>query len=101
MASRGAKNLIFLSRSGAARPAAQEVIKGLESQGVNVRSLACDVSKKDILASVIEECTATLPPIKGCIQGSMVLSDVMLENVTYVDAPPPHPKFRGPGTSTA
>src|SRR5437762_14129619 len=60
LASRGAKNLIFLSRSGAARPAAQVVIRGLESQGVNVRYFACDVSKRGILASVIEECTATV-----------------------------------------
>lgn len=85
MSSRGAKSLIFLSRSGGASSAAADAVEELQSLGVTVRTFLCDVSDESLLASVVEECKATLPPIKGCIQGSMVLSDVMFENMPYED----------------
>jgi hypothetical protein len=73
MVSRGAKNLIFLSRSGAASESAQELVKELEATGCNVHVFACDVSNESALSAVVDECKAKLPQIKGCVQGSMVL----------------------------
>ncbi|KAL2006065.1 hypothetical protein VTN00DRAFT_9719 [Thermoascus crustaceus] len=83
MASRGAMNIIFLSRSGAASSAAQETIQELESRGATVPVFACDVSDKARLVDVLKECKASLPSIKGCIQGSMVLADKIFENMSY------------------
>ncbi|EFR04190.1 hypothetical protein MGYG_07197 [Nannizzia gypsea CBS 118893] len=82
MASRGAKNLIFLSRSGPSSVDAQETIEALESRGVRVKAFACDVTDKERVAAVLKTCEETLPPIKGCIQGAMVIADKMFENMT-------------------
>ena len=73
MASRGAKNLILLSRFGARSEAATPLLDELKAQGVNVAAPPYDVSNEDALIVVLEQCRKTMPPIKGCIQGSMVL----------------------------
>lgn len=73
MVSRGARNLILLSRSGPRNEASKLLVTELESQGVQVLTPSCDVSEKEKLAAVLEECAELTPPIRGCIQGSMVL----------------------------
>lgn len=73
MVSRGAKHLIFLSRTGKVTQPVQDMISSLDVKGCDVKIFACDVSDIDSLRSVFEECRRTLPPIKGCIQLSMVL----------------------------
>ncbi|KAF5020446.1 hypothetical protein F66182_7525 [Fusarium sp. NRRL 66182] len=82
MASRGARNLILLSRSGTLRPAAQELMKELTAVGVTVAAPRCDVSDRMALEGVLEECARTMPPIKGCVQGSMVLKDTIFSNMS-------------------
>ncbi|KAJ0311184.1 hypothetical protein COL516b_001888 [Colletotrichum fioriniae] len=82
MASRGAKNLILLSRRGPVENAAVELIAELTVMCDNVVTPACDVTDAGALQTVIDELAATLPPIKGCIQGSMVLQDNLLENMS-------------------
>ncbi|OIW27857.1 hypothetical protein CONLIGDRAFT_619446 [Coniochaeta ligniaria NRRL 30616] len=96
MVSRGAKSLIFLSRSGAASDAAQSLVLELEAANCSTHIFPCDVTDKASLSGVIEICKATLPPIKGCVQGSMVLKDAMFENMTYSDFDAAlRPKFQG------
>ncbi len=73
MASRNARNLILLGRHGAQSVAAKELVEDLTSQGVNVVALPCDVTKRNVLADVLSKCKQTMPPIKGCIVGTMVL----------------------------
>lgn len=73
MVARGARNLIFLSRTGRITDAVQEMKTEIESRGCAVHIFTCDVSDKARLAEVLEECKATLPSIKGCVQGSMIL----------------------------
>ncbi|KAF2093095.1 fatty acid synthase S-acetyltransferase [Rhizodiscina lignyota] len=85
MVRRGASNLILLSRSGASRTEAKELVAELEGQGVKAMTPVCDVSDKESLASVISECLTSMPPIKGCIQGSMVLRDSVFENMSADD----------------
>ncbi|PLB52311.1 polyketide synthase [Aspergillus steynii IBT 23096] len=83
MANMGAKNLILLSRSGPKSDAARKLIADLASQGVCVRAPKCDVA--DILAmkAALGE-SVDLPPIRGCLQATMVLQDAIFENLTYV-----------------
>ncbi|KAJ0161927.1 Lovastatin diketide synthase LovF [Colletotrichum tanaceti] len=85
MASRGARNLILLSRRGGAvaeKPAI-DLVRELESLGVdNVATPACDVADEEALRRVLTELAATMPPIKGCIQGCMVLQDNLFENMS-------------------
>lgn len=73
MAGRGAKNLILLSRRGPVQDAAKRLVQELELTCDNVATPACDVTDIRTLRDVIEKCLETMPPIKGCIQGSMVL----------------------------
>ena len=73
MASRNAKHLILLSRSGVKTKAAQLLMDELKTGGVSAKAPICDVSDMASLASVLAECNKEMPPIKGCIQGSMVL----------------------------
>ncbi|KAK8109339.1 Type I Iterative Polyketide synthase (PKS) [Apiospora sp. TS-2023a] len=76
MVSRGARHLILLSRSGAeTNPGRRSFVQTLEAQGVTVAAPPCDVSFRDTLQGVIRECLEVrgMLPIKGCVQGSMVL----------------------------
>lgn len=73
MAARGAKSLVFLSRSGRVSPPVTEMLDDLKGEGCRARIFICDVANADHVKSVIEDCAASLPPIKGCIQCSMTL----------------------------
>ncbi|GKT79195.1 beta-ketoacyl synthase domain-containing protein [Colletotrichum tofieldiae] len=73
MASRGAMNIILLSRRGPVEQAAIDLVNELKLVCDNVVTPTCDVTNEEALRDVITELSASLPPIKGCIQGSMVL----------------------------
>ena len=73
MATRGASNLILLGRSGACSENAIALVDELTAMGVTVKTPACDISDGQSLAAVVADCSKSMPPIKGCIQGSMVL----------------------------
>jgi acyl transferase domain-containing protein/D-arabinose 1-dehydrogenase-like Zn-dependent alcohol dehydrogenase/NAD(P)-dependent dehydrogenase (short-subunit alcohol dehydrogenase family) len=82
---RGAKHMLLLSRSGAQKEAAQEFLAELEGKGVVARAPPCDVTDLDALKNVIEECARDMPPIRGCVQGSMVLRDATFDKMSYAD----------------
>jgi NAD(P)-dependent dehydrogenase (short-subunit alcohol dehydrogenase family) len=70
---RGARHLILMSRSaGSPSPENQLFVEDLVSNGANVVLKSCDIANKIQLTKVLAEC-ASLLPIKGIIQGAMVL----------------------------
>lgn len=71
MASKGAKNLVLLSRAGTAGEKAKSMVNDLQNQGVNVHCPPCDIADASALRAVLEHCRSTMPPIKGCIQAAM------------------------------
>ena len=74
LADKGARNLVLLSRSGPSKDVDHTLIKELSTQGVLVQAPACDVAIRDSVSVMLEWCAeAGMPPIKGCIQGAMVL----------------------------
>ncbi|KAG9238586.1 hypothetical protein BJ875DRAFT_415989 [Amylocarpus encephaloides] len=83
MTSRGAKNLILLSRSGPKPGAPQDLVEDLTRQGICVKCPKCDICSAEQLSMVLKTYENVLPPIKGCIQGSMVLQDSSFMNMTY------------------
>ncbi|KAL9074826.1 MAG: hypothetical protein Q9161_001964 [Pseudevernia consocians] len=85
MASRGARNLILLSRSGARSKAALSLVEELTMQGICVKALACDVADAISLSTTLMSCAETMPPIRGVIQGAMVLRDTIFEKMTFED----------------
>ncbi|KAI9150766.1 Compactin diketide synthase mlcB [Paramyrothecium foliicola] len=86
MASRGARNLILPSRSGAVSKVAIEVVKELEDKGVRVLTPRCDVSSATDFAAMLSKlanASPAVPPVKGCINSAMDLQDSVFENMTY------------------
>jgi acyl carrier protein len=81
MAQRGAKHLPLLSRSGATSRAAIDLLADLHNMGVFVQAPRCDVSSYYSLCEVLSEYSKIMPPIQGCIQGTMVLK-------VYASEPP-------------
>jgi NAD(P)-dependent dehydrogenase (short-subunit alcohol dehydrogenase family) len=73
MVDRGARNLVFLSRSGVQKEEARTLLKELTAEGARVAAYACDLSDEDRLRLVIDEVSRDLPPIRGVIQGAMVI----------------------------
>lgn len=74
LVSRGARHLILLSRSGPRTPEARELLIELAEKRVIVEAPACDVTDSGRLRSVLAICSERMPPIKGCIQSSMVMT---------------------------
>lgn len=73
MASLGARHLVLLSRSGVKSDNARDLVEKLEKDGVRVYAPPCDVSKADEVEEVVAHVNATMPPIKGCIHGALVV----------------------------
>jgi short-subunit dehydrogenase len=72
MVGRSAKHLILLSRSEVHSTAAAAFLASLEEQGIDVATPPCDVGDRESLRNALKQCHH-MPPIKGCIQASMVL----------------------------
>ncbi|MCJ1384592.1 hypothetical protein MMC17_007710 [Xylographa soralifera] len=85
MVSRGAKNLILLSRSGPVGDAARVLVIELSLKGVRVECPSCDIADLESLKEVVIRLQQSMPPIRGCIQGSMVLKDATFETMTADD----------------
>ena len=85
MVDRGAKSVVLLSRSGAQKPEAIQAVDEMVAEGAKVTVFACNVADRSRLEAVIEECTKTLPPIRGVIQAAMNLRDTAFENMSAED----------------
>ncbi|RMZ67076.1 polyketide synthase [Pyrenophora seminiperda CCB06] len=83
MVTHGAKHILLLSRSGSNSPQVAELVQELQQGGVTVVTPSCDVSDAHALETVIHNLRDQMPPIKGCIQGSMVLRDGLFENMSH------------------
>lgn len=86
MVHRGAANLVLLSRSGGlGNEAAQQLLTELRAQGVRIEAPPCDVADPVAVKELLDRCDMDMPPIKGCIQGSMVLRDSLFDKMSYSD----------------
>ncbi|KAJ5672272.1 hypothetical protein N7507_001399 [Penicillium longicatenatum] len=85
MAQRGAKYLIFLSRSGVSNDEGRDLVDSLYKQGVTVEAPRCDIADFDKLKHTLNSLESRMPPIKGCIQSAMVLRNKVFENMVYQD----------------
>ncbi|KAE8157724.1 hypothetical protein BDV40DRAFT_304892 [Aspergillus tamarii] len=79
LAQRGARHLVVMSRSGCADPRSQAVITNCQSLGCHVHVYRGDVSRKvDVQQAFIQAPV----PIKGVVQGVMLLRDRPYELMT-------------------
>ncbi|TRX97451.1 hypothetical protein FHL15_001729 [Xylaria flabelliformis] len=82
MARQGARHFILLSRSGPRTDEARSLLEELRTAGVDVRTPKCDVASPESLEAALNECS-DMPPIKGCLQATMVLQDVIFETMSW------------------
>lgn len=81
----GAKNIILTSRSGLDNQDVRDLVHELENLGARIAVLKCDISNSSQVEALAEECSATMPPIKGVIHGSAVF------HVSKTSSPPSLP----------
>jgi KR domain/Phosphopantetheine attachment site len=83
MVTKGARNLIYVSRSGASSPESIKFINDLSSAGVRVEVLSCNIADEQKLSASLNLALETMPPIRGVIQGAMVLKDQVFFNMSF------------------
>ena len=83
MVDHGARHIAFISRSGDQKQEAKDTIEALRGRGAQAQSFACDVSDVEAVKSTLEVIKERFPPVKGVIQGAMVLQDTIFSNMTY------------------
>jgi acyl transferase domain-containing protein/NADPH:quinone reductase-like Zn-dependent oxidoreductase/NAD(P)-dependent dehydrogenase (short-subunit alcohol dehydrogenase family)/SAM-dependent methyltransferase len=86
MVDHGARNLILLSRS-AGKQNSGAFVSQLRETGCRVIAISCDVANNEDLTRALDTCKRDkqLPPVRGIIQGAMVLQDSILEQMTLDD----------------
>lgn len=85
MASRGARHVLLLSRSGRDGEGEESLVGALEAAGCRATVAACDIADAARLGSVLAAARDTMPPVRGVIQGAMVLRDGLLANMAVDD----------------
>lgn len=85
LAEKGAKHLVFLSRSAASGHDNKAFIEDLrKTYSTNAIAFNCDVGNRAALQAVLTE-ISHLPPVTGCITGAMVLKDTLFDSMTAED----------------
>ncbi|KAK4211896.1 polyketide synthase [Rhypophila decipiens] len=82
MVSKGAKNIVLVSRSGSVAGKVKELVDEAAAVRANIVVRRCNVVNK----AEVEELVAglqDLPPIRGVVHGTMVLRDVLFEKMTW------------------
>jgi acyl transferase domain-containing protein/NADPH:quinone reductase-like Zn-dependent oxidoreductase/acyl carrier protein len=78
LASKGVKQLVLASRSGARSEEAQLAIAEMEAMGTNVWAEPLDITNADAVQKAIAHISANMLPLKGIIHGAVVLDDGFL-----------------------
>jgi acyl transferase domain-containing protein/NADPH:quinone reductase-like Zn-dependent oxidoreductase/NAD(P)-dependent dehydrogenase (short-subunit alcohol dehydrogenase family)/acyl carrier protein len=81
LARKGARHLMLLSRRGTADPEGATSIADLQAKGVQVRTVACDVSDRIALDAALQKLRAELPPLRGIVHAAMVIDDGLVRNL--------------------
>ncbi|KAF7846251.1 hypothetical protein BT93_L4765, partial [Corymbia citriodora subsp. variegata] len=82
LVSRGARNLIVMSRSVTTEKMSSFVEDAAQS-GCRVYASRCDIADKRSAQIAFDDCEKNMPPICGIIQGAMVLQDSLVERMTH------------------
>ncbi|KAI1851631.1 hypothetical protein JX266_003093 [Neoarthrinium moseri] len=80
--SRGARNFVFLGRSGGDKPAAKNLIAQLREGGATVFAVRGDVCETHDVARAVKCCVDTGRPLGGVVQASMGLSESLFSLMT-------------------
>ncbi|WP_262965783.1 type I polyketide synthase [Methylobacter psychrophilus] len=81
LVSKGARNLVLISRSGPSSDEAKIAIDLFEKQGVKVYATSCDITDKKAISVLFTEIANSLPPIKGIVHAATVINDGLIRNM--------------------
>ena len=81
LASRGARQLVLVGRSGAVSDEAKAGVAELEALGVEVMAAACDITDRDALAELLDQARRHLGPLHGVIHAATVIDDGLTRNL--------------------
>lgn len=73
MVSKGAKNIVLVSRSGSATGKVKDLIDELALGGANIVVRQCDVVNSNSVENLIANELVGMPEIRGVVHGAMVL----------------------------
>lgn len=73
MVSKGARNIVIVSRSDKVTDKVSELMQQAKTCGANIILRSCDVSDSQSVETMVRETTAQLPPLRGVIHSAMVL----------------------------
>ncbi|GAA87467.1 hypothetical protein AKAW_05581 [Aspergillus luchuensis IFO 4308] len=80
--SSGVKAVEQSRRQGTESPGADTFLNKCATTSVTTFAPKCDISDERAVSAVIQEVQRRMPPIKGCIQATMVLKSAMFANMT-------------------
>ncbi|KAA8646574.1 Type I Polyketide synthases (Type I PKS) [Aspergillus tanneri] len=81
---RGAKNLLLLSRSGKESAHAARLTADIQAcSNAKVEILACDITDCRSLESCLRHAQQSMPPVKGCVQGAVVVSNSSFPSLSF------------------
>lgn len=81
LATKGARRLVLISRSGPKSAEAKSGIASLKRQGVQIHAVACDVTDTVALSSLLQYINKSMQPLKGIIHAAMVIDDGLIRNM--------------------
>ncbi|KAK9420624.1 hypothetical protein SUNI508_00715 [Seiridium unicorne] len=82
MRERGCRNFVFLSRSGATKPEAIDVVDRLTESGATVQVFNVDAGDEEAVNDVVQQVSRKLH-IRGVVHAAMVLRDGLYENMSF------------------
>ena len=81
LAARGVGYLVLVGRRGLETPGAKEAIETLQTAGVKVQAVACDITDRAALGAAFERIRKTLPPLKGVLHAAAAFDDALIANL--------------------
>ncbi|PBP25423.1 putative polyketide protein [Diplocarpon rosae] len=95
MMDRGAKHFAFISRSGADKPEAAELLQNIQNAGASVKIYRADASDEAAVKKIVHSLNAERT-VRGVIHAAMVLKDGMFEQMSHNSfADSVNPKAKG------
>ncbi|KAI1077405.1 hypothetical protein F5B20DRAFT_583402 [Whalleya microplaca] len=88
MVDNGARNILLLSRSGiSGNQKAQALVNECAAKGAVVKVSKCDTRYADQLTDVLHRAEREdhMPPVRGVVNGAMILRDSLFENMSFAD----------------
>ncbi|KAH8650550.1 putative polyketide synthase [Tricladium varicosporioides] len=83
MLSKGARNIVLLSRSAKPTPTLTQLAMEASTLSATITILPCDTTSRIQVTHLITTQISHLPPIRGIIHAAMVLDDVLFEKMRF------------------